>query len=738
MNKQRLVSISRYLVNWSPIRPRVPVIHQLSVVECGAACLAMILGFHGRKTTVSEIREFCSLGRDGLSGLTIVKVARGYGLRAKAYSVEPDQLKYLCLPAIIHWGFNHFVVLESWSPRRIEVIDPGQGRQQVTHEEFKEEFTGVVLTFEPGKQFRSNQSRRGTVSLWAYFMMMFSNSAAKGLIAQVLLTSLLLQILGLILPIFTKVIVDNVFPDRGGELLKIIGIAMIVMVFSQVIASYLRNLCLVYLRGHLECHLMLGFVEHLFSLPYKFFQERTTGDLLMRLTGLSHLREVLTSQTLAFILDGAFMIVYLNLLLFVLPWFGLLVLLIALLQVAVLIMTGQRIYNLAQRELAAGAEEKSYLIEAINGITLLKATGAEDRVFDSWSNHLFKQLNISLERSRLSALAETVFLGLRTLAPVLLLWLGAYYVIEKEMSVGMMLAVNALAATCLAPVTSLISSGQQLHVINAHLERLSDVFEACPEQTPGAGRSAHRLTGRVELRDVNYQYSRESTFALKNISCVIKPGQKVAIVGATGSGKSTLALLLLGLLQPTDGEIYYDDSPIREIDYRSLRSQFGIVLQDPVIFSGSIRQNIIFGNPNVGLDVVIEAASEACLHDEIVAMPMGYETVISEGGTNLSGGQRQRLALARALAGRPAILLLDEATSHLDGITEAAVDRKLSSLSCTRIVIAHRLSTICNADQILVLKGGEIVERGKQEELLKNGCYYCELLQYQSNSAVTN
>jgi len=714
---------------WKTLKRRVPVLQQLSAVECGAACLAMILNYHGRKTTIAEVREVCSLGRDGLSGLTIVRASRGYGLRVRAYSIEVDQIKRLTLPAIVHWGFNHFVVLESLSARWADIVDPGRGRTRLTLDEFKGEFTGVILTFEPGNQFQGASGLKKATSVWSYLSTMFSDPSAKGVLAQVLGASLLLQLCGLAVPVFTKVLVDQVIPLRNSDLLPLFGVAMVVMILAQTVTSFLRSLCLIYLRGRLDSRLMLGFVEHLLSLPFQFFQQRASGDLLMRLTSNNLLRETLTNQTLSVILDGLFMLLYLYLLLTVSPEYGLLALALASLQAGVLIGARRRIHHVTQRELAASAEEQSYLIESIKGVAFLKASGAEDRAFDRWSNLFFKRLNVSLERGRLSAAVETALFMLRSLAPVLLLWFGATCVLNNRMSIGMMLAMNALAGAFLTPALTLVASGQQLQIAGAHLERISDVMEAEPEQLLEGGLIAPPLMGRIELQEVSFQYSGESAFALKNISCRIEPGQKVALVGATGSGKSTLASILLGLFRPTRGEVYYDGIPLRDLNYQSLRNQFGVVLQDPLIFSGSIRQNITFGLWNYLFQDMVEAAKKACLHDEIIRMPMGYETVVSEGGTNLSGGQRQRLALARALVRRPSMLLLDEATSHLDSLTEMSVDQNIGELSCTRIVIAHRLSTIRNADQILALKDGEVVEHGTHEELLRRDGYYSELLQ---------
>ena len=698
----------------------------------------MILNYHGRKTTIAEVRETCSLGRDGLSGLTIVRASRGYGLRVRAYSIEVDQIKYLTLPAIVHWGFNHFVVLETLSARWAEIVDPGRGRARLRLDEFKEEFTGVILTFEPGIQFQGASGARKATSIWNYLSTMFSASSAIGVLAQVLGASLLLQLCGLVVPVFTKVLVDQVMPLRNSDLLPLYGVAMVVMILAQSVTSFLRSVCLIYLRGRLDSRLMLGFVEHLLSLPFQFFQQRASGDLLMRLTSNNLLRETLTNQTLSVVLDGLFMLLYLYLLLMLAPEFGLLALAVASLQAGVLLGARRRIHHLTQRDLAASAEEQSYLIESIKGAAFLKASGVEDRAYDRWSNLFFNRLNISLDRGRLSALVETALFMLRSLAPVLLLWLGASYVLNNRMSIGMMLAMNALAASFLAPALSLVASGQQLQIAGAHLERISDVLEAEPEQSVGGGLIAPPLKGRIELREISFQYSGESAFALKNISCRIEPGQKIALVGATGSGKSTLAAILLGLFRPIQGEIYYDGIPLRDLNYRNLRNQFGVVLQDPVIFSGSIRLNIAFGLQNYLFQDIVEAAKKACLHDEIIRMPMGYETVISEGGTNLSGGQRQRLALARALVRRPSMLLLDEATSHLDSLTEMSVDQNLGDLSCTRIVIAHRLSTIRNADQILALKDGEVVEHGTHDELLRRNGYYRELLQSKSSDDQIN
>ncbi|MCI0661247.1 MAG: peptidase domain-containing ABC transporter [Acidobacteria bacterium] len=717
------------------IRRRVPVLQQLSMVECGAACLAIILNYYGRKTTVAEVRDLCAVGRDGLSALTILQAARRYGLKTNAYSVRPELLRHLRLPAIIHWGFRHFVVLESWSPVRVELVDPARGRLSLPCENFRGDFTGIVLTFEPGDQFDRRTARGQGGSLWQYHKLMLAGPSIKGVLAQLLLASLLLQVMGLALPFFSKVLIDRLIPQKSLNLLSIFGMAMALMALTQAVINYIRSRMLIRLRGRLDSRLMSCFVEHLFALPFKFFQQRTSGDLFMRLTSNSLVRDMLTNQTLSVLLDGTFIIVYLAILLAIAPGIGSLALVIGLLQAVVLVLARKKIHRLTQLDLSAAAEERSYLIEAIKGISLIKACGGELRACQRWSKLFTRELALSSERSRVSALGEMALGALRMVTPVLLLWLGARSVLEGGMSVGMMVAIQSLATAFLSPVTTLIAAAQQLQMAAAHLDRLVDVMEAEPEQLPSRKTMLPKLTGRIEIHNLSFRYNPNAPLVLHNISCLIEPGQKVALVGATGCGKSSLAMLLLGLFSPTRGEIFYDDRPLSELDCQALRSQFGIVLQDPIIFSDSIRQNIIFANPGIDAREAIEAAKRASLHDEIMKMPMGYETIISEGGTNLSGGQRQRLALARALAGRPRILLLDEATSHLDCLTEAMIERNLRELDCTCIVIAHRLAGVRNSDQILVLHEGEIVERGRHDELVEHRGYYAEMLRTQSTAA---
>jgi ABC-type bacteriocin/lantibiotic exporter with double-glycine peptidase domain len=424
-------------------------------------------------------------------------------------------------------------------------------------------------------------------------------------------------------------------------------------------------------------------------------------------------------------MDGVMVITFLLILLVQAPSFGLVTLGIGLLQVLLLLASTSRMHDLAQRHLSTQAETQAYLVEALAGINMVKATGAEDQVLQRWSDLHQKALAVTLAKQRLSALVDSLLRSLQIAAPLILLLIGAQQVLAGSMTLGAMLALNSLALGFLTPLDALVASGQQLQSVGAHLSRMADVLEAEREEN---GMLAVELQGKIDLQNVSFHYDRHSAPVLQDISVQIEPGQKVALVGHSGSGKSTLARLLLGLHQPSSGQVCYDGVPLTALDRQALRRQMGVVMQEVFLFSGSIRQNLAFGQNALSFEELLEATRLACIDRDIAHMPMDFETMVAEGGAGLSGGQRQRLALARALARKPAVLLLDEATSHLDTTTEAQIEQNLRQVGCTQIVIAHRLSTIQQADLILVMENGRIVERGTHAELVAKGGVYREML----------
>jgi len=711
------------------VKKRVPILYQMSMTECGAACLAMILSYYGRQTSVSEVREHCGVGRDGLSALGIVKAARAYGLRTRAISLKDEQdFRFVQLPAIIHWNFNHFLVLEHWSSRYVDTIDPALGRTRLSREEFAQSFTGVVLLLEPGTTF-NRHSLAPKVNLRTYAASYVRQAPVAFL--QVIGASLLLQIFGLAVPILTKVAVDQIIPFGLKDILALLGLGLLIVFLAQLITSLLRETVLLYLQAHIDMRMMLRFFEHLLTLPQAFFQQRASGDILGRMNSNQTIRDLLSNQLISTVLDGSFVIVYFFILLSQSPLFSLLVLTLGTLQIALLLGTGRFVHRLSRRELTTQGKAQGYMTEALIGITTLKTMGAEQQAFERWSNLFCEQMNVSVRRNVVSAWVNSILATMQVAAPLALLWLGIWQVLNGTLTVGTMLALNALGIAFLTPLTMLVNNGRNLPLIRSHLERVADVMEAEPEQESGAVQFPPGLAGGVQLAHVSFQYAPDTEPVLRDITIDIHPGQKVAIVGQTGAGKSTLGNLLLGLYHPTEGEICYDHIPLKNLYYQAVRSQFGVVTQNAHLFSGSIRENIALSNPAAGMDAIIRAARMAAFHDDVMDMPMQYETAIAEDGNALSGGQRQRLALARALVNTPVLLLLDEATSSLDVATETQIDHHLRDLSCTQIIIAHRLSTVRNADVILVLEQGSIVERGSHAVLVQqNGCY-AHLIQHQ-------
>lgn len=714
--------------HWSLKRRRhVPEILQMNQTECGAACLAMLLQYYGYRVGVASVSERCGVGRDGLSARTIAEAARDYGLRVRAISMQRNDFHFVMLPAILHWDFNHFVVLERWTPARAVIVDPAYGRTSVSANEFDQHFTGIVLLMEPGAHFAPFRLKR-PLSLWSYLRSILH---LPRFLLQILVASLLLQLLGLALPLLTKLLVDSIIPLHIDDLMPMLGLGLLFIMLTQLVTTFLRASLLVYLQARVDMQMMLGFFEHLLSLPYHFFQQRSSGDLLSRMNSNIVIRDIFTSRLLSTLLDGSFVLLYLLILFSQSVLMAALALALGATLVGLLLATARFMRDLTRRDLTAQGKAQGYMAEALTSIATLKATGAEHQVLQRWSNLFFAHLNASVRRDYLASLLNSLTTTLSVFASLLLLWFGTLQVLHGTMSVGTMLALNSLAAAFLVPLTSLASGGQELQTVPAHFERIADVVTAQPEQDPESVQQPLPLRGEVTLRDVSFRYDAQAPWVLRKLSLHIEPGQKIALVGRTGSGKSTLGKLLLGLYTPTEGEILYDDVPLHRLNYRAVRSQFGAVLQENHILSTSIRENIAFREPGMDLEQIKQAARLAAIHDEIVQMPLGYETLVAEGGNALSGGQRQRLALARALANKPIILLLDEATSHLDVVTERIVDDHLNALACTRIIIAHRLSTIRNADAILVLDQGTIVEQGTHADLMQQGGLYAQLVQTQ-------
>ncbi|HYK05875.1 MAG TPA: ABC transporter transmembrane domain-containing protein [Thermoanaerobaculia bacterium] len=706
----------------------IPFFQQTTNADCGAACMTMVLASYGKEVPMREVRDVMGVARDGANASQILAAADWYGLRTRAVRVpEVENLESLPSRSILHWQFHHFVVLDHTTAEGVWVVDPGFGRRLVTWSELRTAFTGIAITLEPAAGFISEERRRSG-GLGRYLRQLLRESSTLG---RVLGTSVLLQALALALPLLTGMIVDRVVPRGDIGLLSMLALGLPGVVAFHFLSTLARARLLVRLRVQLDSRMTLDFLDHLVDLPYSFFQQRSAGDLMERLNSNTTVREILTSGALSGALDGMLVSLYLIIVLVLHPILGAIVLALGALRVLLFLALRRRHQELTSRSLQVEAASRSYQVAMLAGIETLKSLGAERRAVEHWSNLFADELNVALQRGRLNATFDSVLAALTMASPFVILVYGTMEVVRGDLTLGTMLSVSALAAGFFAPLSALVSTALQMQMLGSYFERIDDVLDAPPEQPRGTALARPRLAGRITLDAVSFRYNPAAPLVVDDVSVDIPAGSFVALVGPSGAGKSTLAHLLVGLYRPTAGRILYDGLDLAGLDLRAVRSQLGIVNQQPYLFGGSIAGNLSLADPSLSRNRLIEAARLAQIHDDIMEMPLGYDTLLGDGGFSVSGGQYQRLTLARALVHRPAILLLDEATSSLDTETERRIQEHLAALRCTRIVIAHRLSTVRAADLILVLEHGSVVERGSHDELMRRRGRYEKLVAVQ-------
>lgn len=689
---------------------RVPFVPQMEGTECGAASLAMILGFHGHYASLTEVRQACGVSRDGANALAILRAARSYGMEAEAVTVEMEHLADLPLPAILHWNFNHFLVMEALHPKYIVLVDPVAGRRRARLAEVAERFTGVALVFSPDDAFQKKPRR--FPSLAPYKTILTNVLPALG---QILVASFILQFLGMLFPVANQVLLDKVIALQQEPWLWGLAFGLGGAVLGRMLLGTARAWVIQSLQTSLDLGLMARFLRHLIRLPIGFFLQRQVGDLVQRVQSSTQVRVILTSRSISTILDVFMLLGYAILMVSMKPALGALILFLGFVRVAFLLALRDWSQQAQAMELAATGKESGALMEALSAMETIKACGAEARMVDRWSDRMVRRLNSSLDLRRLEIFSGQAMQFLQGLTLTAVLGFGGMEVMLGKMTIGVFASFLVLQGLFMGPLESLLGAIVQLQYLRNHLSRLDDVLET--EQEPSGTLDPGRLQGEILLEKVSFSYSPGGPEVLQNINVHISPGEKVALVGPSGAGKSTLAQLILGLHLPTEGTIRFDGRDLRELDLPALRRQVGVVLQDVFFFDDTIRANLSLNCPDLPLDRLRMAAQQACILDQVDAQPEGFEARMGENGGHFSGGQRQRFSLARALAHEPAMLLLDEATSALDLETEAELHANLARLGCTRIVIAHRLATVMDADRILVLEQGRVVQQGTFEDL---------------------
>lgn len=689
---------------------RVTYTPQMEVTECGAASLAMVLAYHGHHASLPEVRQACGVSRDGANARAIVRAAQGYGLDANAVKLSMQQLSQIPTPAILHWDFNHFVVLEGLTKAKVIIVDPAFGRRSMPLDEISHHFTGVALIFSPRESF---QRKRKTYPSLAKYREIFKESLPS--LGQVMLASLALQMVGLVFPVASQILLDRVIGPKQDAWLWGLAFGLGGAVIFKALMTLIRSYVVQGLQNVLDLTLMGRFLDHMLGLPLGFFLQRQAGDLVQRVQSNAIIRNLLNSLSISALLDGLLLMGYAGLMLGYNLKLGLVVMAFGAVRVGLLLVLRKRNQQVMASELAAAGQEGGALVEAMTGMETTKASGAEGRMIQRWTHRMTQRLNASLERRRLAIGAGQAMTLLQggTTASVFLV--GGQEVLAQRMTLGVFASFLILQNLFMGPLGTLLDSITQLQYLGNHLRRLDDVLETERESTGGL--NPGRLKGAIELKDVSFSYVPGAPVVIQNVSLRIRPGEKVALVGPSGAGKSTLARLLLGMHIPNAGTIAFDGHDLGELDLRCVRNQFGVVLQETFLFDDTVRSNLCLNDERITMERLHWASRMACVDSVIEALPKGYANRVGENGSLLSGGERQRLNLARALAHDPAVLLLDEATSSLDLETEAKLHENLASLGCTRIVIAHRMATVRDADRILVMQAGQIVQTGTFDEL---------------------
>lgn len=716
---------------------RTPTILQMEASECGAAALAMVLAHHGRWESLEQLRMLCGVSRDGSKAVNILKAARSLGLDAKGMRLEPADLAHIPLPAILFVDMNHFVVLEGRRGDGFQLNDPAVGRRRVGREEFDAMFSGIALVFAPGPEFRRQGTPRGVLRT----LLDTTRGSGTALWAAAVCSALLggFAMLG---PALNRIFVDYPLLGNPPGWLDALVLAALAAGALAGALYWLRARLLA--RLHVKLSLVLGsrLAWHILRLPSSFFSQRHGGMISARLPLAEQIARFASHYAARLILSLSALAFFSVLMLQYHPPLAALCLLIAALNAALFAMLQHRLGDAAQQQALQAMKMEGELMQGIQSIETLKATGADDLFFSRWSGLQALLANARQGAARRQALADALPVLTAAISAALVLSMGGAYVIQGGMSVGMLVAFMVVLGLLPFPMQELMAVARAVHGARGPLAQIDDTLrhplakEFAPSvDTPGAGapgatRQALRLSGRIGLRQVTVGYSPLDPPLIQQLDLDIPAGARIAIVGPSGSGKSTIARVLSGMLAPWDGDLSFDGRPIADIPRALLRQSLSVVDQDIVLFEGTVRDNLSLWDATLPIDQIVQAAKDAMIHDVIMSRRGGYDGPVEENGRNFSGGQRQRLEIARALAGNPSVLILDEATSALDTVTEQAIITNLRRRGCTCIIIAHRLSTIRDCDQILVLHQGRIVERGTHEQLMRMEGAYRGLVEY--------
>lgn len=691
----------------------------------------MALWYKGINVGPSDVRRLLPVARSGLSAKAIAKAGEQLGVEIRGHRISADKVQQVPIGSILHWEHRHFVVLER--ARRdgtVTVMDPARGACDLEADEFSDRYSGVALVIEMADPSRTAPASRRPRQTFPRQVIrpFFDDRRRWGLL---FLTSMALQIATLSLPLQIRQVINQISSGKGLRSSSIASVTAVFMI-CYVALSLARSASLVVLGASGDRALMKRILDRMTSLPYRFFQTRTPGDLLMRVRSTTIVRQFITSTAVRSMLDSIAVVTAVALIASIDVYLGLVTIGLAALELGMVFVCYGPLRYAANRSLDAQSRSHGQLVELMVGIKSLKAAGAESARADTVAQTLDDEILAESDHDMIRLIATSMVDSIRTWSPLVVFLVGSTRVASEELSLGNLVAVSALAPIALGPLASLATASLGVSRLASYLVRLGDILDTPSEASQQSGAQRLVFTGSVKAHQVSYSYGPFEPNVLHRCAASVVPGQRLGIVGSSGSGKSTLAMLMAGLLTPNVGDVTFDGRSIRDLDLPHLRRQIGVVSQESYVFAGSIRANVdLSARLHANDERIVEACRVVRLHDEIDAMPLGYETIVADGGSNLSGGQRQRLVLARALLHRPSLLVLDEATSSLDSQTETEIMANLATLDCAMVIVAHRLSTIRFCDEILVVDKGRIVEVGIHSDLVDGDGTYARMVRAQ-------